>query len=210
MPADAALFDDWADDFDAFVAASIDDFPFAGYAAVLDAIVAPVVAAGARRVLDLGIGTGAVTDALLAADPALEAWGIDFSPRMLAKAAQRAPGATLIEADLAAGLAGLPLPPFDAVVTSYVLHEFPDEAKADLLVDASGLLEPGGVLVVGDIAFPDDAALRAARERAHGWDESEHYAVAEAFLPLLAERNIGGAFQPISWCAGVFILRPGA
>lgn len=59
-------FDRWAEDYDADVARSNGEgsYPFAGYQRVLDAIARRVLERGTPRVLDLGFGTGTLTERL--------------------------------------------------------------------------------------------------------------------------------------------------
>jgi len=224
------LFDAWAERYEVDVRAvsEAEAFLFAGYDAVLAGLVALVWEAGARRVLELGIGTGALTARIAAAIPVVALWGVDFSGETLARARARVPGAHLRQADLDRDLPGLALPRVDAVVASYVPHELPDARKAALighLVDER--LAPGGLLAIGDVAFADavtrdavtrdavtrdavtrDAVTRdAVRAATADWDPTEHYLAADAFLAGLREQGIGGGFRPVSFCAGILTLR---
>lgn len=204
------LFDGWAERYEADVRAmsAAEAFPFAGYDAVLDGLVGLVRETGARRVLELGIGTGALAARIAAAIPGVELWGVDFSAEMLARARAKVPGAHLLRADLDRELPGLALPRVDAVVASYVLHELPDERKTALighLIDER--LAPGGLLAIGDVAFVDAAAREAVRAATPDWDPTEHYLAADAFLAGLRGRGIAGAFRPVSFCAGILTLR---
>ncbi|MDP9366606.1 MAG: class I SAM-dependent methyltransferase [Chloroflexota bacterium] len=202
-------FDRWAASYDADVRADPKGFPFAGYDAVLDALAETVRAAGARRVLELGIGTGNLAARVFAAVPGVELWGVDFSAGMLARAGVKVPRARLVRGEIE-DLVALSLPPtVDAVVAAYVLHELPDDRKLALI---EGLLRervaPGGVIAIGDIAFTDAAHFAAVREaQGASWDPSEHYFVADRFLAECAARGIAGEFRPLSFCGGVFVLR---
>jgi len=92
-----------------------------------------------RRVLDLGAGTGLLTDLLLAAGH--EVVAVDVAPEMLAQLTGRHPGV-----DTAVGGAeALPLPDasVDAVVAGQAAHWFePGPAAAEL----RRVLRPGGVV----------------------------------------------------------------
>ncbi len=72
-------------------------------------------------------------------------------------------------------------------------------------------VEPGGMVVIGDVAFADATSLVAVQEAPGvSWDPSEHYFVADSFLAEVEARGITGNFRPISFCAGVFALRRGS
>lgn len=116
-----ALFDQWANGYDESVR-TCRGFPFAGYEAVLDEIVRRTDPKPGQRILDLGIGTGALAHRfeLLGC----EVWGIDFSADMLAKANARCPTAHTLQGDLLATWpSGLPHQ-FDRIVSGYVFYEF--------------------------------------------------------------------------------------
>ena len=110
------------------------------------------LAAGAP-VLELGVGSGRL--AVPIADAGVEVWGIESSPAMLDRLAERA-GAPRVHAvlgdmaDPAAALAGSSPPPFGVVVaafnTFFLLAS--DDAQAACLRSAATLLAPGGVVVI--------------------------------------------------------------
>lgn len=110
------------------------------------------------RVLELGCGTGQVTERLLAAGARVVA--VDALPEMLAGARRRAPAAEYLVGDVfEADLEG----PFDAVVISFVLHNLAADRRRVLLAKAAGLLAPGGAVAVLDWHLP------AGRRRATAW-----------------------------------------
>ncbi len=100
----------------------------------------------ARRILDLGTGSGRMLAMLQADRPRAVGIGLDFSEVMLAAARERFAGderIELVEHDL-----DLPLPPlgrFDAVVSSMAIHHLEHERKRSLYGEVFELLEPGGV-----------------------------------------------------------------
>lgn len=203
------LFDDWAAQYDVAVAAGGDDFPFAGYDEVLTTVVRTAAVRPSLRVLELGIGTGNLAERFVAAG--CQIWGLDFSAVMLAQARERLPQAYLVQADLLAAwpLAARPL--FDRIVAAYVLHEFDLADKIRLMQQAArDFLAPGGFLVVADIAFPTTAVRAAAAERwARWWDEEEFYWAADESIAAGAEVGLSLAYQQVSRCAGVFMVRAG-
>jgi predicted TPR repeat methyltransferase len=93
-------------------------------------------------VLDAGCGTGWCGPLLRPLAARLE--GVDLSPGMLARAAQRGVYDELTEAELVAHLGGQPVR-FDAVVAADVLNYFGE--LAPVFGAVAGALRPGGVFV---------------------------------------------------------------
>ncbi|HVL54436.1 MAG TPA: class I SAM-dependent methyltransferase [Vitreimonas sp.] len=131
--------------------------------------VAPLVEAGARRILDIGTGTGTLALAAVRRWRHIEVVGIDASAEMAA-AARRAADATLSAEDRGrfevrtAFADRLPFDggEFDAAVSSFVLQLVPNRAAA--LREARRVLRPGGRLahmtwLVGQGAFEPDRVL---------------------------------------------------
>jgi ubiquinone/menaquinone biosynthesis C-methylase UbiE len=118
--------------------------------------------AGARRVLDVGIGPGISGLALRDRLPAATIVGVDLSRRMLARARRRTEGAAipLLRADVTR----LPFPPatFDAVTGHSLLYLLPDPAAA--VREIARVLRPGGraVFLEPHADAPPTALLRLA------------------------------------------------
>jgi malonyl-CoA O-methyltransferase len=99
-------------------------------------------APAARRVLDVGAGTGALLARLAAARPGLRAAAVDLAPGMCAATRRAVPGARVAAGDAEA----LPLRAgaFDLVVTTSTLQWLPRLGPA--LAEVRRVLAPGGVL----------------------------------------------------------------
>jgi len=113
----------------------------AGEAALLDEI-----AAGVRRILDLGSGDGRLLDLVLRARPGARGVAVDFSPLMLGRLNARFGSVARVE--VVDHNLELPLPhlgTFDAVVSSFAIHHLVHERKRRLYEEIWSLLEPGGV-----------------------------------------------------------------
>jgi tRNA (cmo5U34)-methyltransferase len=113
--------------------------------------------AGVRdgAVLDLGVGSGLVAEAVLDALPHAELVGVDFSPAMLELARERlgrfGSRARLCEGDLSAPEAiDLPRRRYAAVFSVQTLHHLDDREKAAALAWTAGLVQPAGLIVVID------------------------------------------------------------
>lgn len=201
-----ADFDRWAATYDADVAGGA-GFPFDGYERVLARVVALAAPAPGRTLLELGPGTGNLTARLLAGGAAV--WAVDFSAEMLAIARTRAPAAHFAQAHLLGDFPPDVRRPYDAVVATYVLHEFPTAGKLALLRRlADEYLRPGGRIVAGDIGFPT-AAARDAMRRASGdaWDE-EHYWIMDEIGPDLRAAGFALDYEQLSSCGLVLTLTP--
>ena len=204
---DAAGFDAWQAKYEADVAAceAADDYPFAGYTELHQQIFDIVHAREGVSVLDLGCGTGKLAGRMLEAGHPVTA--VDFSSNMLAAAAHNAPGATFLQAELEEVPEKLGDGKFDCIVAAYALHHLPDEGKYALLAALKDHLKPEGVIIVGDVSFPDRDGLEAVREAYEdGWDDSEFYVVREELEAALPQFDVDCI--PISFCADVLILSP--
>lgn len=197
-------FDRWAEDYDGDTAKSDGEgsYPFAGYQRVLNTIARRVLARGTPRVLDLGFGTGTLTERFYRAG--CQVFGQDFSPEMLAIARGKMPGAGLYLGDLAQGLAPeLAGREYDCIVATYSLHHLTDGEKVRLLRALRERLRPGGAILIGDVAFESRAALEACRAAAgESWDGEEVYFVVDE----LREALPGSRFEKLSPCAGILTL----
>jgi ubiquinone/menaquinone biosynthesis C-methylase UbiE len=119
--------------------------------------------AGARRILDLGCGTGAMAIALARDLSAAKVIGIDGDPAVLRRA--RAKAAKLgVELELHEALAdAIPLADesVDCVISTLVFHHLPAEVKRGALVEARRVLTPGGRLLICDVGRSQDPVMRA-------------------------------------------------
>lgn len=98
-----------------------------------------VLPAGTRRVLDLGAGTGKLTESLAARG--LDVVAIDPSPNMLARLQAKLPD---VDARLATSEAtGLPDADVDAIVVGSAFHWF---ARPEAEREMARVLRPGGVV----------------------------------------------------------------
>lgn len=204
---DAAGFDAWQAKYDADVAACEEagDYPFAGYTELHQQVFDIVHAREGVSVLDLGCGTGKLTARILEAGHPVTA--VDFSGQMLQAAAHNAPGATFVQGELAQVPDLLAGQTFDCIIAVYALHHLPDAEKYALLTALREHLNPEGVIVLGDVSFPDRDGLEAVREAyEEEWDDSEFYLVREELEQALPQFDVDCI--PISFCADVLILSP--
>ena len=119
-----------------------------------DAVVAATRDLSARRILDLGVGTGETARRVLAVHRDAELVGIDESEAMLAAARAE------LDADLRTARLEDELPegPFDLVVSALAVHHLDAGGKRDLFRRVAAVVEPGGRFVLGDVVAPPDPA----------------------------------------------------
>jgi len=124
---------------------------------------------GARRILELGTGTGETAALLLQRHPRASLVGIDESPAMLAAARGMLPAERV---RLLAARLQEPLPagPFDLVASALAVHHLDPGEKADLVRRVRSVLTPGGRFTLADLVVPSDPA-DAVIEGTPGYDK---------------------------------------
>jgi SAM-dependent methyltransferase len=130
---------------------------YAAHARFVSDLGAPVVALldpkPGERILDLGCGDGALTEALAAAGA--EVVGVDAAPDMVAAACARGLDARVADAQ-ALGFDA----EFDAVFSNAAMHWMPDQAA--VIAGVARALKPGGRFVAEMGGHGNVAALRVA------------------------------------------------
>lgn len=162
VPAESIFFDLWSASYDR------PGLQAATYRPIHDAVLSRLEGLNPDGVLDLGCGTGQLTQRLGEQFPGTAVVGADLSNGMLERAAERAETdgvmATLggfVRADAQR----LPLADacFDVVTCTESFHWYHDQEAA--VAELARLLRPGGRLIIASIAtvtgFADDAIQRA-------------------------------------------------
>ena len=117
-----------------------------------------------ERVLDVGCGTGAL--AVRLARQGCYIIGIDISPRMLARAAERLRAEDMENQVVLQELGAVDLDTafpdasFDAVVSTLVFSELSEDEIEYTLEEIGRILRPKGKLIVADEMMPDSALGR--------------------------------------------------
>jgi len=183
------------------------------------AVAATAVPADTRTILDLGIGTGALSAACLARARRAQAIGIDADPEILRVAARRLGArATLI----AASFMARPLPRNDATVASFSLHHVRTRAaKRALYGRIHAALRRNGALLIVDCEPASDPAVRkpqfdawrahlrrayspaAARGLLRAWSREDVYVPLDAEIRLLRDHQFR---VEVIWRRGAFAV----
>jgi demethylmenaquinone methyltransferase/2-methoxy-6-polyprenyl-1,4-benzoquinol methylase len=132
-------------------------------AKLYDAVAAAAARESGARVLEIGCGTGAVTERLVARGASVSA--VDQNPEMIEQARARLAGAPEDRVEFlertAAEIDSLDEAAYDAVVASLCFSEMAPTERAFVLKEALRRLRPGGVLAVADELRPRQPAARA-------------------------------------------------
>ena len=164
----ADAFDRAAPTYDAMVALSpgYHDQLRTAAEALVDRL--PEAGGSALRVLDLGCGSGASTQAVLEAWSAggrpadgLSVTGVDASEGMVGQARHKVwpASVTLVVSDAVAYLESLPSGSVDGVLAAYLLRNVPDRDR--LVGEVARVLRPGGGMVIHDYSVAGSARARA-------------------------------------------------
>lgn len=152
------LFDRWSASYDR------PGLQFLTYRPIHDAVLARLRDVEPTSVVDLGCGTGQLTERLIRRFPAATVIGVDLSAGMLSEAAGRVnepnrDGDSLVRADANR----LPFAPasVDVVVCTESFHWYRDQAGA--LNELAGVLHPGGRLLIASIATVTNLGDRLLR-----------------------------------------------
>lgn len=142
------VFRDWAENYDTVVAGGDRQYQdvFENYEAILDEI----VALSGDSIIEFGVGTGNLTERLLAAEK--QVFGIEPSFEMRRVAEQKLPAhVTIVDGDME----NFSVPPYpvDTLVSSYVFHHLTDDEKKGVLKEYRALLKGEGKLIFADTLF---------------------------------------------------------
>jgi tRNA (cmo5U34)-methyltransferase len=127
------------------------------YEEMLDVAAAAIPPRG-RTIVDLGVGTGALSARCLTTARSARAVGIDVDPEILALARRRLGDRATFSTG---SFLKAPLPPCDAVVASFALHHVRTRAaKRGLYRRIRAALRPGGVFLSVDCQPANDPQVR--------------------------------------------------
>lgn len=163
------------------------------------------------KIADLGMGSGAGSQALAALYPRLQVVGVDVNPKMVerARAQHRLPNLSFVEGDIAQAV--FPPGSLDSIFDSSVLHHvtsfggYAHERAARALEVQAAQLREGGVLIVRDFLDPgaQPVVLEVSEGDGDGSDDPRTCSTARLFERFAREfRSLhaspGFAFEPVA------------
>lgn len=159
-----ALFDDWADSYDETVEKTDGEYSdvFKNYNEILNETVKHISKFRGAKVLDIGAGTGNLTD--IAAKAGYNVVGIEPNSKMREIASNKYP----FERFLAGTFLSLPINDnsVDAIINSYAFHHLTDEEKEDAVKLFKLKLKKDGTVVIADTMYPSEEYKKAIMEEA--------------------------------------------
>ena len=153
-------FDVWAEEYDTSVKLSNEDntYPFAGYNEIIYKIYKKVISKSNATVLDIGFGTGTLTQKLY--QYGCDIYGQDFSLRMIELASNRMPNANLYQGDFTKGVVEqLKQRLYDFIIATYSIHHLKRDEKVKFLHELLSLLNKNGMILIGDVMFETQKEL---------------------------------------------------
>jgi SAM-dependent methyltransferase len=180
---------------------------------------ADAVDTGARTIVELGVGTGALAARCLKRVPKASVVGIDADSGILALAGRRLGRRAKL---LTGNFVRASLPPADAVVASFALHHVRTrDAKARLYQRVGVALRPGGLFISADCHPAADRARAASQRDAwkthlcasydaveaeallRAWGREDVYVPLDEELALLKRAGFG---VDVAWRRGAFAV----
>jgi ubiquinone/menaquinone biosynthesis C-methylase UbiE len=164
--------------------------------------------AAGESVLDIGCGTGslAITAKRQVGDSG-EVFGIDASPKMIARATAKAASTATAVTFTTAAAESLPFPDarFDVVLSTLMMHHLPRPVRQRCASEIRRVLKPGGRVLVVDFAQAQDRTGFLAHLHRHGHVKLHDL---EALLEGAALRRVESAAVGVSSLRYVLAVAP--
>ena len=197
-------FDVWAEEYETSVKLSSEDstYPFVGYNQIINKIYDIVISKSNATVLDIGFGTGTLTQKLY--QYGCDIYGQDFSSKMIELASNKMPNANLYQGDFTKGIVKqLKQRSYDFIVATYSIHHLKEDEKVKFLHELLTLLDKNGMILIGDVMFETQEQLEKCREELlDKWDDDEFYCVVSDLTKEFSNLQ----FERISFCSGIISL----
>jgi len=194
------IFEQWAVSYDDTVVGHDLEYKevFSHYEQILDAVAARSIG----HVVEFGVGTGNLTQKLLAVG--LRVTGIEPSPSMRKIAEQKLAGnAVILDGDF---LHFPEVKKIDTFVSSYAFHHLTDNEKAEAVAHYGKLLSKDGRIVFADTMYESEedhynAIVKAKNEGFHNLAkdlETEYYTTIPFLKSILEKNSFSATFTRIN------------
>ena len=172
------------------------------YNEIIYKIYKKVISKSNATVLDIGFGTGTLTQKLY--QYGCDIYGQDFSLRMIELASNRMPNANLYQGDFTKGVVEqLKQRLYDFIIATYSIHHLKRDEKVKFLHELLSLLNKNGMILIGDVMFETQKELEKCREELlDKWDNDEFYCVVSDLKKEFPNLQ----FERISFCSGIISL----
>jgi ubiquinone/menaquinone biosynthesis C-methylase UbiE len=159
------------------------------------------------RLVDLACGTGSLV--VQAARRGAQAHGVDVSEEMLAFARARAESFGVAPQWHRAGFLDYDhrTEPADVLTTKSALHQLPDFFKQQALLNAAGMLRPGGTFYLWDVVFSFEPAT--ADTHVQRWIDTAGRPEGEGFTRADFEAHVREEFSTYTWIMEGMLDRAG-
>ncbi len=195
-------FDKWSGEYDDSIERYIKGYPFEGYYNVLSYVQSLVNLDKGVKILDIGIGTGLLTQELY--KKGAKVYGIDFSKKMLELAKSKMPKGIFYCCDFKSGLPKELKEKFDYIVSSYAIHHINDDEKVEFIKELKTRLKNKGKIIIADVAFETKNKLNECKRiSGENWDDDEFYIIASEIKSKINNLGLNVNYTQISTCAGV-------
>jgi putative AdoMet-dependent methyltransferase len=156
MKSDFGCHDNQANRYDNCVRTNLGDYIRENYFDILDRIIRLSDLQTGVRILDIGVGTGLLTERL---PSGVAVCGIDISEKMMLKIQKKR-----LDVELKYG-SFLKIPydssSFDRVISSFAFHHVSDNKKEQAFCEMNRVLHKNGKIIIGDFMFENDLQKEA-------------------------------------------------
>ncbi len=199
-----ALFDGWADAYDATVSAADGEYQevFVNYQEILKQTVKQIDNPEGAKVLDIGSGTGNL--GYVASLAGCNVTGVEPNGKMRQLAKGKYPGLHFVEGSF------LSIPveneSIDAIISSYAFHHLTDDEKGEAVKYFLAKLKPAGKVVIADTMYSSlevreeilqDALSKGYTHLANDL-ETEFYTTHKVLEKLFSNAGFTVSFEPMN------------
>ncbi|OEH94344.1 class I SAM-dependent DNA methyltransferase [Bacillus solimangrovi] len=191
------LFDDWAQGYDETVTGR--DLEYRDVFVNYDLILEKTANETYGHVLEFGVGTGNLTEKLIAKGRNI--YGVEPSSSMRSLATNKLKNVTIVDGDFLDFK--MPTEPFDSITSTYAFHHLTDSEKDKAISLYSKMLKTNGKVVFADTVFEDEQAKLDMINKAEQHTflnlaqdlKTEYYTTIEVLQTLFTKHGFNVTFK---------------